>query len=148
LVTGLAARVTWGFVGPRHAQFRDLWHPRSWLDILRRPRLPVSHRFGHNEYASLVYLAVYALLAIMGVTGLALAAIAHDVGPLVALLGTRQVPEDLVGEPHEFIATLLALFVAAHLVALIVHERLESNRTARSMLTGVQFRRRAEARHG
>jgi cytochrome b561 len=84
----------------------------------------------------------------MGITGFALAAIAHDVGPLVALLGTRQVPEELVGAPHEFVATLLALFVAAHLLALVVHERLERNRTALSMLTGVQFRRRADARHG
>lgn len=34
LVAGLAARLSWGLVGPRHARFTDLWHPRAWLAAL------------------------------------------------------------------------------------------------------------------
>lgn len=148
LIVGLVARIAWGLVGPRYARLSDLWHPRSWLGLLRRWKLPLSHRFGHNEYASLAYLAVYSLLATMGITGLALAATGYGVGPLAGWLGDRATLEELFKEPHEVVATLLALFVAVHLIALVVHERLERNQTARSMLTGFQFRRRGEAEHG
>ncbi len=148
LVIGLVARLAWGLVGPRHARLADLWHPRCWLAALKQRRIPRSHRFGHNEYASLAYLAVYALLVTMGATGLALAAVGHGVGPLAGPLGDLVTLEELFKEPHEAIATLLALFVGAHLAALVIHERLEGNRIAASMVTGVQFRRPRESSRG
>jgi len=145
LVTGLVARLTWGIVGPRHARFSDLWHPRAWLDALRKRRLRSSGRFGHDEFASLAYLAVYALIGIMAATGLALAAIQHSTGPLAGVLGDMAWLKKVFREPHEAGATVLAVFVGIHVVALVIHERLERNHIARSMLTGTQYRRRGEA---
>lgn len=147
LVTGLAARLAWGIVGPRHARFTDLWHPRAWLDVLRLRRRRRGGRFGHDELASLAYLAVYALLAAMAATGLALAAIEHGIGPLAALIGEMAWLKKPFAEPHEAIATVLAAFVVIHIGALVVHERLERNQVARSMLTGIQYRRREEGGH-
>lgn len=148
LIVGLVMRVLWGIVGPRHARFSDLWHPEVWLDVARSWRIRASQRFGHNELASLAYLGVYALLFAMAATGLALAAIEHGVGPLSGWLADAVWLKKLFKEPHEAMATVLALFVGVHLVALVVHERLERNHLARSMLTGIQFRPRRQSQHG
>lgn len=147
LVIGLVARAVWGVVGPRHARFADLWHPRAWVDAVRLQRPRATRRFGHDELASIVYLAVYALLAAMAVTGLALAAIEHDTGPLAGPLGDAAWLRKAFGEPHEAMATMAAAFVGVHVIALIVHERLQRNRIAQSMLTGFQYRRREESGH-
>lgn len=147
LVIGIAARLAWGLVGPRYARFSDLWHPRVWLDTLRTRRLRASGRFGHNEFASLAYLAVYALLVTMAVTGLALAAIEYGTGPLAPMLGDMAWLRKLFKEPHEAIATALAIFVGIHAAALFVHEKRDGNRIARSMFTGEQCRRREETGH-
>lgn len=147
LITGLAARLAWGLVGPRYARFADLWHPRAWLDVARLRRLAAAPRFGHDTFASLAYLAVYALLATMAVTGLALAAVEHGTGPLAGVLGDMIWLKKLFKEPHETIATVLAVFIGLHLTMLIVHERRDGNRIARSMITGFQYRRREESGH-
>lgn len=144
LIVGLAARLAWGVIGPRYARFSDLWHPRAWLTAMRLKRAAAAPRFGHDALASLAYLAVYALLGAMGATGLALAAIEHGAGPLTPLLGDMAWLKGLFKEPHEAIATMLALFVGLHLTMLVVHERRDRNRIARSMLTGIQYRRREE----
>jgi len=145
LVTGLAARLVWGLVGPRHARFSDLWHPRAWLDAIRLRRFAAAPRFGHDAFASLAYLAVFVLLAAMAVTGLALAAIEHGTGPLAGVLGDMVWLKKVFKEPHEAIATVLAVFVGLHWAMLVVHERRDGNRIARSMISGVQYRRRGEA---
>ncbi len=148
LIVGLVARVLWGLVGPRHARFSDLWHPRTWIEVVRQRTIRTSRRFGHNELASLAYLGVYAFILAMGSTGLALAAIEHGVGPLSEWLGDATWLKKVFKEPHEAISTALALFVGVHLIALVVHEWLERNHLARSMLTGIQFRRREQSDGG
>lgn len=140
LAVGLAARLAWGLVGTRSARFSDMWHPAVWLRTLRSLRIPVSTRYGHNELASAAYLALYAALAVMASTGLALAAIEHGAGPLSPWLFDRVWLEDLFEEPHEAIAWVVGGFVALHFAALIYHERIERVPTAQSMLTGNQYR--------
>jgi cytochrome b len=148
LIVGLVTRALWGVVGPRHARFSDMWHPRVWIDVVRNRMIRASRRFGHNELASLAYLGVYALILAMGATGLALAAIEHGVGPLSEWLGDATWLKKIFKEPHEAISTVLALFVGVHLIALVVHEWLERNHLAGSMLTGIQYRRREQHDHG
>lgn len=140
LVAGLAARLTWGLVGPRHARFADLWHPRAWLAALRTRRLPHAPRFGHDPLASLVYLAVYIVLLGMAGTGLALAAVEHDMGPLAAWLGDSVWLKELFEEPHELGYGLLAGFVGLHLLALALHERFGRRPVAQAMVSGYQYR--------
>lgn len=150
LAAGLAGRLAWGLVGPRSARFADMWHPAVWKQAARTLRPPVSHHYGHNELASLAYLAVYALLGLMAVTGLALAAIEHGAGPLSPWLFDSVWLEDFFEEPHEAMAWLVGGFLVLHFAGLIYHERIERVPTARSMLTGYQYRpaAREEASHG
>lgn len=140
LVVGLSARLTWGLVGPRSARLADMWHPSVWLQTLRRLHIPHSTRYGHNELASAAYLALYAALACMALTGLALAAIEHGAGPLSGWLFDSVWLKEIFKEPHEAIAWAVGGFLVLHAAALLYHERIERMPTAQSMLTGNQYR--------
>lgn len=140
LILGLAARLAWGLVGPRHARFSDLWHPAAWWDAVTRLNLRSRPRWGHDELASAVYLAVYGLLLGIAATGLVLAATEQGIGPLTRLAPLAETLSDLAEDPHEVIANLIAGFIAAHLIALYLHQRLEKIPLAQSMITGYQYR--------
>lgn len=119
LIGGLVARLVWGCIGPATARWSDLWHPRAWAAMLRG-RFDAPPPAGHDVRASLVFLALYAVLAVMAVTGVALAGIEHDAGPLAARLAGSDL-EDLFEEPHEFGFALTLGFLALHLGALAFH---------------------------
>ncbi|MCE5180925.1 MAG: cytochrome b/b6 domain-containing protein [Betaproteobacteria bacterium] len=140
LLVGLAARIAWGLVGPAHARFSDMWHPSAWWSALRTLKLKTAARFGHHPLASAAYLAVYGMLLTMAVTGLGLAAIEHNTGPLVTLLGDSVWLKEIFKGPHEVIYSLLIGFVVIHIAALIWHETVEKTPLAQSMVSGFQYR--------
>lgn len=139
LVVGVVARLMWGFVGPRHARFSDMWHPAAWWGAVRHVNFKATPRFGHNTLASGAYLLVYGLLVIMAVTGLGLAAIEHSAGPFNAWLGDAAWLEDFFEEPHEIIYYFLMGFVVIHIAALIWHETQDKTPLAQAMVTGYQY---------
>lgn len=144
LVVGLAARLVWGFIGPRHARFSDMWHPREWLRAVRSFSLRSTPRFGHDTLASGIYLAVYVLLLVMAGTGLALSAIEHSMGPLTPWFADKVLLKDFFEEPHEAIYSVLMAFVVVHIAALIWHEKVEKTPLAQSMVSGYQYKREAD----
>lgn len=139
LVTGIAARILWGIIGPKHARFTDFWHPQAWLQVFRTRSLETKHRFGHHPLASGAYLAVYLLLVVMAATGLGLAAVEHSMGPLDAWVGDMPWLKDIFEEPHELIYNLLIAFVVVHLGALIWHEKHDRAPLAQAMVSGYQY---------
>ena len=141
LVGGLVARMLWGLVGPTSARWSDLWHPRAWLATLRalpRLRLP-QPRLGHDTLASAAFIAVYLTLAGMAITGLALAATEHNLGPLTHWLGDSLWLREYFKQPHEALYVLVAGFVALHLAALIGHQLFGKAPVAQAMLSGNQY---------
>ena len=139
LAVGLVTRLVWGAVGPSHARFSDMWHPSAWWNAIRHFNFQAKPRFGHNTLASGAYLLVYVLLTVMVVTGLGLAAVEYSTGPLNGLLGDMAWLKDTFEEPHEFIYSLLMVFVAVHIAALIWHEHKDKTPLAQSMVTGYQY---------
>lgn len=139
LVLGIAARLAWGFIGPRHARFSDMWHPAAWWNAVRTRNLQAVPRFGHNQLSSGIYLAVYLLLMTMAATGLGLAAVEHGMGPLNGWIGDMPWLEDILEEPHEFIYNLLIGFVVVHIAALIWHEWKDRTPLAQAMISGYQY---------
>lgn len=134
LIGGLVARLLWGFVGPASARWSDLWHPRAWLAMLGG-RISFPPRAGHDVRASLAFLGLYAVLAMMALTGLALAGIEHDTGPLAGMPGGETI-EDFFDEPHEFGFALVLLFIALHLGALAFHRFVLHAPVGQTMLGG------------
>jgi len=141
LVGGLAARLVWGLIGPATARWSDLWHPRAWLATLRalpRLRLP-QPRLGHDALASAAFIALYLILAGMAITGFALAATEHNLGPLTTWLGDSVWLKEYFKEPHEALYALVAGFVGLHLAALVGHQIFGKAPAAQAMLSGNQY---------
>lgn len=141
LIGGLVARAIWGLIGPATARWSDLWHPREWLAMLGalpRLRLPAWRR-GHDTLASALFLTLYLALAGLAVTGLALAAIKHNAGPLTEWLGDSIWLKHLFKQPHEALYAVVASFVLLHLAALIWHQLHGNTPAAQAMITGIQY---------
>lgn len=144
LVIGLVSRFVLGLIGGRHSRWSSFWHPRLWLASFRSRRLSSLKPFGHDPYASLAYLALYGVLFLMAATGLSLAAIEHDLGPLRQWLFDAVQFEELVEEPHEAGAYFVLGFIVTHLAAMIWHERKEGVPLVQSMISGFQYRVRSK----
>ncbi len=138
LTVALLTRLLWGLVGPASARWQDLWHPATWKNSLKNLRLPSAHRVGHDPIASLAYLFAYGVMALMVVSGLALAASEFQTGPLSAWLGNAGWVEDVMEDPHEAGFVLMLGFVSLHMAALVFHQ-LRGERVAQSMVTGKQY---------
>lgn len=142
LLIGLVARLAWGFAGPAHARWRQLWHPDDWREAIHSRRFfTPPQAMGHHPLASLAYLAFYAMAWIMAGTGLALAAIDQGVGPLFNALGYAFESVPWFRTPHDWLEELLLAFVLLHLAALILHERLHGIPMAQAMVSGYQYRK-------
>lgn len=122
LIGGLVARLLWGLIGPATARWADLWQPAAWRQVVRDWQLP-KPRAGHDPLASLAFIGLYLALAGMAGTGLALAAIEYDMGPLSLWLGDSAWLKHTFKEPHEVLYTLIAAFVGLHLAALAWHAK-------------------------
>ncbi len=130
----LGLRLLWGMVGARHARWSDFWHPAVWL---RREKAD-ANAFGHDQWASLAYLGLYAVLLGMVATGFIAAAGWFDLGPLAG----RGITKDWAHgfkEIHEVAANLILAFILVHVGALIFHER-RGAPLAQAMVSGWQYR--------
>lgn len=140
LVAGLLARLVWGFAGPQSARWQDMWHPAAWRAALLARRVFVSpHRRGHHPHASLVYLLVYALLAGLAASGLALLASTQGQGPLSPWLGFDAWLTTQLIDPHRIAGWLLTGFIGIHLAALWLHARVHRIPVAQGMINGMQY---------
>ncbi len=148
LILGLVARLTWGLVGPTQARFSDMWHPATWWHAVRHFDFRSTPRFGHDVLASGAYLAVYAMLAVMAVTGLGLAAAEHSMGPLNAWFGDMAWNEGMFEEPHETLYGVLIGFIVLHIAALIWHEWKDKTPLAQGMVSGYKYQRVTETAPG
>jgi Ni,Fe-hydrogenase I cytochrome b subunit len=140
LIVGLLCRLAWGWAGPTHARWRDLWHPADWRAHLARGRLfTPPARPGHHPVASLAYLAVYALLAALAASGLSLLASTQGTGPLAAVFAWDARLTTWLADPHRLAGWAVLFFVCVHLTALVLHARLHRVPVAQSMWNGVQY---------
>lgn len=144
LMGGLFLRLVWGFFGPTHERWKDLWHPAVWLRAIRERRPVVTEAYGHDRMASAAYLGVYAVLAFTVFTGLALAAIEHDLGPFRGIWFDEVLLEELMMELHEMGRNLIVVFTGVHLGALLWHEHKEGVPYVQSMFSGYQYGKKKE----
>ena len=131
---GILARIIWLFIGPETARWTDMLpvsahHRGVFADTIRfylrglkgEPPLYLAH----NSFAGGIYLGFFALSIIQVISG-------------STLLG---LPEKLrhrtlAHEAHETVFYLILLYIAAHLVAVFVHEIKERHGIVSSMIHG------------
>lgn len=130
-------RIAWGFVGTRHARFRDFVRP--WVvvrahaaDVLR---LRPARFVGHNPLGGWMILALLAVLAVLTATGL-FAGDDGETGPLAHRVGAGVA--DALGEVHEGLNAVLWTLVAFHIAGVVVESLLTGENLVRAQWTGTK----------
>ncbi|PXW99437.1 cytochrome b [Sphaerotilus hippei] len=125
----VAARIVWGFIGSRHARFRDFFPTPARLIRHVRQLLAGEHEVhvGHNPLGALMMLALIAVVLALGLSG---------------FLQTtdRFWGEEWLQELHELLASTLIALAGLHAAAALVMGRLEGVNLVRAMITGVKDR--------
>ncbi len=136
-VVGLvAARVVWGFVGPRFARFRTFVRgPREALGYARelargRPPLHLSH----NPLGGLMVVTLVVVLLALAATGAVVSAGPEFEGPLTGILSKRTVHD--VKEVHEALSGILLGLVGVHVLGVIASSLAERQNLVLGMITG------------
>jgi cytochrome b len=121
----LAARIVWGFVGPRHARFSNFVRPpREVLAYLRDVALLRAPRYiGHNPAGGAMIVALLVALAGTCATGYMMTTDAY--------WGSK-----LIEHVHEFLANLTVGLVVAHVIGVLIASFEHRENLVASMISG------------
>lgn len=121
VAVALALRVAWGFAGSRHARFASFaFGPAAAVRYMGATLRGKGPRFaGHNPGAAHAAFAMYALMALLTVSGVTLA------------LGNPDAKQ-----AHEFFAYAMLGAIGAHLAGLALHTAVHRELIGLSMVTG------------
>ena len=140
IVAGLVlVRLLWGFIGTRHARFRDfVFRPaviKAYLfDVLR---LKPKRYLGHNPAGGLMIVLLLISLSCTVFFGMGLYAVDENAGPLAGWLGgLGESWEDVFKEVHEFFANFTLFLVVVHVAGVLVESLLHRENLVRAMFTG------------
>lgn len=131
-------RVVWGFVGSRHARFREFVRsPREVLAYAKQyARGEVRAHLGHNPLGGVMVVALLATLLSVTLTGLAVYLGPEWGGPLTAVLTPSTAHG--VKEVHEAAAELLPWLVGFHVAGVVMSSFLERQNLVKGMFTGLK----------
>lgn len=129
-------RVLWGFIGPRHARFRDFVARPS--EVWRAARAMLRGRperhLGHNPVGGVMVVALLLTMGVVTATGIVIALGPEWSGPLAGVLGRRDA--HAVKELHEAAATALPVLIGLHVLGVIASSLLEGQNLVWGMITG------------
>ncbi|APJ03709.1 cytochrome b/b6 domain-containing protein [Silvanigrella aquatica] len=147
LTVGIVARIIWGFIGPKHAKFKNMFHIKDYIFLLKNRKIDKSSYWGHDRYAGILYLALYLLMVYEAYSGLYLAAKHYNMGPFtsfIAFSNEKDFIRNMIKKIHEIIFYLAMIFSFIHVFMLIFHEIKEKYPLVQSMFSGFQYRRNEE----
>lgn len=136
-ILALAAfRLLWGFVGGRHARFGNfLRGVGPTLEYARALRANTAPRYlGHNPLGGWMIVALLAMLALQGITGLFASDDVMSGGPLRHLVSDQL--GEVLTELHEGSFNVLLTLVVAHVASIVAHRLFKGEDLVRPMLTG------------
>jgi cytochrome b len=126
-------RILWGFVGTRHARFSSFVRgPRRILGYLRAKGTAVT--VGHNPLGALSIVAMLALLAAQGLTGLFANDEIASAGPLLGWVSQSR--SDRLTSLHHLNASGLAILIGLHLAAVLWYVLVRGRPLVKAMVTG------------
>lgn len=117
---GLTGRLAWAAMGPPQARLKSL---------------------GHDQNSRIAYLGLYALLSGAVGTGLLLAAMRYDRGPLADKIFDELTWHEWTFTLHNYVLYGATLFMFAHLIGMIRHEKKRGIPVAQAMVSGYRYRR-------
>ena len=139
VLTLVALRVVWGFIGSRHARFKDFVRPPGEaLGYVKDTFLGRARRYlGHNPAGGLMIVAMLLSLLATTVSGAALLGVEESAGPLATLMaGVSHGFEEGLEEMHEFFANFTVALVLGHVLGVLVESLFHRENLVRAMFTG------------
>ncbi|PWB58350.1 MAG: hypothetical protein C3F18_02710 [Nitrosomonadales bacterium] len=132
----VAFRLLWGFVGGQYARFGNfLRGVGPTLEYARALRAKTAPRYlGHNPLGGWMIVALLAMLALQGVTGLFASDEVLGGGPLRHLVSERL--GEILTELHEGSFNVLIMLVVVHVASILAHRLFKGEDLVRPMLTG------------
>lgn len=133
----LVLRVIWGFVGTRHARFRDFVHgPGTVTAYLKEAlRFRAPRHLGHNPAGGAMVIALLISLAVTVLSGLALYGATDFAGPLAGMF-RGDLAADVLEELHESGANFTLFLVVLHLAGVLLSSLEHGENLVRAMITG------------
>ncbi len=129
-------RILWGFIGSRHARFRDFMVGPAdmfrFLGILIRGR-PCTYR-GHDPAGAAMILTLIVSLLVTSASGMSLYAM-EGRGPLAGTIVANW-PDRLMVDVHHFTSELCLVLVIVHVLGVLLMSVLTRTNLIRAMITG------------
>jgi Ni/Fe-hydrogenase 1 B-type cytochrome subunit len=140
-------RAYWALVGNRYARFsgllpftrrrwRDFWRMMAYYTFLSNKR---PEYLGHNPVAGLSYFALYFLVFLEGLTGLALYAEYFPGGLMYALFGwvwALGANSNIVRLVHHLLMWVFVAFFLLHVYLAVLNDLIEGSGVNSSIITG------------
>ena len=132
----LMFRAVWAFYGSEHSRVRSfLYTPRQTIDHLRGLlRLRTSHYLGHNPSGAAMIFALFAVLALLIVSGFVQQGGLEKQGPFAGFLSFAAGSQARV--IHQLLAYLLLAMIAAHIGGVLTGSWLLKEPLIRAMIRG------------
>lgn len=129
-------RLVWGVMGSTYARFANFTlAPAAVFSHLKDIRTGHAHREGgHNPLGAWMVVTLLATLSLIVTSGAIMLGGMFKQGPGRSLFSFAT--GDLMREPHELLAWLLLLLVAAHIAGMALESRRSGENLARAMVTG------------
>lgn len=133
----LAVRLLWGFIGSRHARFKDfIYDPAAIVDYVKKMLSRNEPRYlGHNPAGGAMVILLMLSLTIAVVSGIALYGNTDLAGPMAGMF-QGEYSADILEELHEFFANFTLMLVVLHVAGVFWSSRMHKENLVRSMLTG------------
>jgi cytochrome b len=134
----LIMRIGGLFFGGKYAKIQSFINLEKWKLILKNKKMIWG--WGHHPVAAILYLGVYGLMGFLVYSGLFLARIQFDLGPISEKYFDDMILLKNYLERHELASNLILLFVFGHLLALLWHQVRDGVPIISSMLDGYQHK--------
>jgi cytochrome b len=138
----LTMRFVWFFKGSKYSRISNFINIAEWKKIIRTRT--IKWEWGHHPLAAVAYLMVYLALSLLIYSGLFLARIQFDQGPI-----EERFYDDLENlkfylTDHNVLAWFIFIFTFIHLSALLLHRLKDKVPIFSSMLTGYQYKKKSK----
>jgi Ni/Fe-hydrogenase 1 B-type cytochrome subunit len=134
-------RIVWFFKGPKYSRLSNFIKIKEWKQIFISKK--IKWGWGHHPMAALAYLLLYATIAFLIYSGLFLARIQFDQGPISEKYFDEMNLLKNFLENHNTASWLVIIFTITHLGALIFHQIKDRVPIFKSMRTGYQYKRKS-----
>lgn len=135
----ILVRIVWGFIGTRHARFRDfIYSPQEIKHFIKNTlRLRARRYIGHNPAGGAMVLLLMTSLLITTISGLIVYGAEEQAGPLASLfVQSHNFWGEAFEEIHEFFANFTLLLVFIHVAGVIIESLIHKENLVKAMIDG------------